>query len=368
VKIALIGTRGVPAHYGGFETAAEEIGARLAGTGHEIVVYSREQGPNRYRDMQVVHLPTIRTKYTDTLVHSTLAIAHACAARPDVAVIFNAANAPLARPLHGLRIPYAVHVDGLEWKRAKWNGVGRAYYLFAERIAVRTANALIVDSRGIEAYYADRYGAPTVYIAYGAPIRHVNDRVVEDLEALGLDLGRFHLVVARFEPENQVREILQGYTASSATFPLVVVGTAPYSDRYRQELCAIAGADSRIRMIGPIWDSDLLDATYAGCASYVHGHSVGGTNPSLLRAAGAGACCIAFDVSFNREVLREHALYFADADELRAKIEQVEVMPDHRRALSTAVRAHVEKAYDWDEIALTYEQLCEHLVTNARTR
>lgn len=368
MRIAFIGTRGVPARYGGFETAAEEIGARLAEAGHEIVVYSRKQGPNRYRDMQVVYLPTLRTKYTDTIVHSTLAIAHACVTRPDVAVIFNAANAPVARPLHGRRIPYAVHVDGLEWKRAKWSGAGRAYYLFAERIAVRTADALIADSRGIAAYYANRYGASAVNIAYGAPIRGMNDRVVANLDKLGLALDGFHLVVARFEPENHVREILQGYTASSATFPLVVVGTAPYSDRYRQELCAIARADSRIRMIGPIWDSDLLDATYVGCASYVHGHSVGGTNPSLLRAAGAGACCVAFDVSFNREVLGEHALYFADVDELRAKIEHVEAIPDARRAISIAVRAYVQELYDWDEIALSYEQLCDDLVTRRRTR
>jgi len=170
LTIAMLGTRGVPAKYGGFETAVEEVGRRLAAKGHEIIVFCRGQGPERYDGMDLVSVPALKSKALETLTHTALSILHPRARSADVAIIFNAANAPLL-PLQRLfSIPSVVHVDGLEWQRSKWGRVGRGYYKRVERLAVRWADALIADAQGIQDYYQNKFGADTHLIAYGAPI------------------------------------------------------------------------------------------------------------------------------------------------------------------------------------------------------
>jgi glycosyltransferase involved in cell wall biosynthesis len=227
----------------------------------------------------------------------------------------------------------------------------------AEQLAVRWSDALIADAPGIGTYYQQEFGATTEPIAYGAPeIAEARPGLVEQL---GLEPDGYHLVVARFEPENHVREIVDGYSRSSARLPLVVVGSAPYADRYTQEVHAVA--DSRTRFLGGVWDQDLLDALYASSRTYVHGHSVGGTNPSLLRAVGAGAATIAFDVVFNRDVLGDQAWYFSDPDGVAAAIEAAEDDAELVRSRSTAARV-IAAGYDWDDVARTYADLCERLV------
>src|SRR5690606_7170961 len=173
VRIALVGTRGVPARYGGFETAVEEIGKRLAASGHEVTVYCRRPRgsrddplPAEYLGMRLVVLPAVRSRAAETLTHTGLSVAHLCRHGTDAAFVFNAANAPLLPLLRAARIPVATHVDGLEWKRAKWSGVGRRYYRLAESLAVRWSDALIADAQGIADYYRRAFGAPTVQIAY----------------------------------------------------------------------------------------------------------------------------------------------------------------------------------------------------------
>ena len=173
LTIAMIGTRGVPAAYGGFETAVEEIGARLCERGHSVTVYCRrssDEQRHEWRGMRLVHAPAIRIKQAETLSHTALSVAHLAldrARRPDVAFVFNAANAPFVPLLQSLRVPVAVHVDGLEWKRGKWGGAGRRYYQWAEAHAVRHADALIADARGISDYYRARYSAATCTASSG---------------------------------------------------------------------------------------------------------------------------------------------------------------------------------------------------------
>src|SRR4051795_1921932 len=225
LRVALVGTRGVPARYGGFESCVEEVGRRLVERGHSVVVYCRTTPgapppPAEYLGMRLVHLPAARKRSLETLSHSALSIAHLLAHRPDAAFVFNAANAPLLPALRAARIPVATHVDGLEWKRAKWGGAGRRYYRLAESLAVRWSDALIADAEGIATYYDREFDAPTTLLTYGAPlIRPGTDRLNE----LGLERGGYHLAVARFEPENHVDLIVEGYAASEASKPLVVV-------------------------------------------------------------------------------------------------------------------------------------------------
>jgi glycosyltransferase involved in cell wall biosynthesis len=361
LSIALVGTRGVPARYGGFETAVEEVGRRLADRGHRVVVYCRtvpgaeEPPPAEYLGMELVHLPAARKRSLETLSHTALSVRHLVTHRTDAAIVFNAANSPLLPVLRAARIPVATHVDGLEWKRAKWGGTGRRYYRVAEALAVRWSDALIADAQGIADYYRDAFTAPTTLLAYGAPqIAPGSHRLAElDLEPRG-----YHLVVARFEPENHVDLIVEGYAASEAAKPLVVVGSAPYADEYTRQVHALA--DRRVRFLGGVWDQELLDQLYANCCTYLHGHSVGGTNPSLLRAIGAGAAVTAFDVDFNREVVADAGRFFRTADDVARQIDAVEADPEGTERAGQRAR-ELAAGYDWDEVAAGYEELARAL-------
>jgi glycosyltransferase involved in cell wall biosynthesis len=365
LRIALVGTRGVPAQYGGFETAVEEVGSRLAARGHHITVYCRSRtgrGPDEHLGMHLVQLPAVRTKALETLTHTAASTAHLLLRQQqDVVILFNAANAPLLPLLQSRGVPVATHMDGLEWKRAKWGHAGRRYYRMAESMAVRWSDALIADARGIADYYQQQFCAATTLIPYGAPL--LIDPPSHRLAELDVQPSRFHVVVARFEPENHVDLALQGYTRSGARHPLLVVGSAPYADRYTQRIRSLAAQDSRIRLVGAVWDQELLDQLYAHALTYVHGHSVGGTNPSLLRAMGAGTAALAYDVVFNREVLGADGLFFRDADDLSHLIDLAEAHPDDLACRGARLRGRAAEVYRWDDVADRYERLCTALAS-----
>jgi glycosyltransferase involved in cell wall biosynthesis len=363
MQIAMIGTRGVPARYGGFETCVEEVGRRLAAAGHQVRVYCRpsgvaedDEGLREYLGMELIHLPAIRRRSVETLAHTALSVLHRSLAGSDAALLFNAGNAPLLPVIKSRGIPVATHVDGLEWRRDKWGGVGRRYYRTAESLAVRWSDALIADSHGIQQYFADEFGAATNLIAYGAPI--LSDLGDDRIAEFDLAPRAYHLVVARFEPENHVREIVQGYVASPAELPLVVVGAAPYSLEYTASVRA--AADGRVKFLGALYDQDQIDQIYANALTYWHGHSVGGTNPSLLRAAGAGTFTAAMDVAFNREVLGEHGEYFTSSDGVAQLLVKTESDPVWVLDCGSSLQRSIQR-YNWDDVAHRYEDLCRRL-------
>lgn len=364
LTIAMVGTRGVPAAYGGFETAVEEVGRRLAERGHDVVVYTRgsKSREKQYLGMRVVHLPAIPVKQIETLSHTAFSALHLIfRRRPDAAFVFNAANSPFVPLLRLRRVPTALHMDGLEWRRSKWGPRGKAYYRWAEQFGVRTSDALIADAPGIADYYTHQFDVPTEMIRYGAPILDaVADARLDELE---LRPGGYHLIVARFEPENHVLEIVEGYRRSSATLPLVVVGAAPYSNKYTEQIQQAAEGDERIRLVGGVYDQELLDALYFHALTYDHGHSVGGTNPSLLRAMGAGTATIAFDVPFNREVLDGDGWFFTTPEEAARAFESSESEPERTRALGDRARVRASSAFRWDDVADAYEGLARKLAS-----
>lgn len=364
MRIAMVGTRGVPASYGGFETAVEEIGKRLVSRGHDVIVYTRvedrEKAPRQYLGMQLVPLPAARSKALETLTHTASSAAHVVAtSKPDMAFLFNAANAVYLPALRAKRIPVATHVDGLEWRRTKWGRGGRKFYRVSESLAVRYSDALIADAQGIADYYTTEFAATTDLIAYGAPIipgcdlNHLDD----DLRA-----EEFHVLVARFEPENHVLEGVSGYVESAAAHPLLVVGGAPFSEEYTQRIQAVADTDPRVRMLGPVWDQDRLDALYSGALTYLHGHSVGGTNPSLLRAMGAATATLAYDVSFNREVLGDDGRFFKRPAELAQQLNEAEANLAETIAAGQRLQRRAEQRYNWDDVTTKYEALAARLV------
>jgi glycosyltransferase involved in cell wall biosynthesis len=368
VKVTLMGTRGVPALYGGFETAVEEIGKRLASRGYDVTVYCRNPGQKlrEYEGMTLVNAPAIRHRITETLSHTTISTAHAIAKdHPDVVLLLNAGNAPLLKPLKAARIPTAIHLDGLESKREKWRGAGAKYYRWAEQAAVRWGQEVIADAQAIADYVKATYGRECVVIPYGAD---VIDPGSDLLGALGVESRGYHLVVARFEPENHVLEAVQAYRQSHDARQLLVVGSAPYSQEYVDSVKAAAKADPRIRFLGGVYDQALLDQLYANCRTYIHGHSVGGTNPSLLRAMGAGAPVLGYDVEFNREVTDGQAFFWSDAPSLTARFDAVaDGSHDHDlEQFREAGRKRITAVYQWDAVTDQYEVLIQRLAASRK--
>lgn len=352
-----MGTRGAPALYGGFETAVEEIGTRLAAKGHHVTVYCRnpDQRITEYRGMTLVNLPAIHHRMAETLSHTALSSAHAIIKdHPDVCFLMNAGNAPFIRPLKLAGIPTAIHLDGLESKREKWRGLGAKYYRWAEKSAVTNGQVLISDAQAIADHVKSQYGKDSTVIAYGAEvINPPSDRLKE----LNLAPNSYHLIVARLEPENHVLEAVVGYTRSNEDKPLIVVGSAPYSDWYIDKVKA--AADQRTRFLGGMYDQELLDQLYAHALTYTHGHSVGGTNPSLLRAMGASAPVLAFDCEFTREVTDNRALYWSTAEDYTDLLSNLN--DKELTNMGNTLQERVATTYQWDAIADQYEQLAFRL-------
>ena len=366
----MIGTRGVPASYGGFETAVEEISLRLVDRGHRVTVFCRgdSKEAREWRGLQLIDVPAVRDRRLETLSSSFASLPHLRRIKPDAAVVFNSANSPILPVVRMFGIPVAVHVDGLEWQRSKWGPVGRRYYKMAEVLAVRSRSPLIADAQGIADYYLTKYRRSTELIAYGAPLRPARPDDAALLEGHGVMPGSYHLVVSRIEPENHVREIIEGYLSSCVTSPLVFVGDNPYETPYTREVKERLLSDARVSWLGSVWDQELLDALYANCATYLHGHSVGGTNPSLLRAMGAGAPVIAWDVVFNREVAGEDATYFNDPGSLAARLEEAEKVDLKSAGVGDRLADRARVAYDWDDVTDKYEHLLTRLAAGRKGR
>jgi glycosyltransferase involved in cell wall biosynthesis len=363
MKVALLGTRGVPAQYGGFETAVEEIGTRLAERGYEVTVYCRNPGQTltEYQGMRLVNVPAVKHRMTETLSHTALSTAHAIIKdKPEVVLMMNAGNAPLLKPLSLAGIPAAIHLDGLESRREKWRGMGARYYRWAERAAVKWGDVVIADAQAIADHVQRQYGRDCTVIPYGAA---VIDPGSHRLRELALTPGTYHLIVARLEPENHVLDAVHAYRNSTESRSLIVVGSAPYAQWYIDKVRSAAGSDPRIQFTGSIYDAELLDQLYANCCTYIHGHSVGGTNPSLLRAMGAGAPVLAYDVEFNREVTAEQAFFWADAHALTEILDEVSagVFDERLRELGELGKARVRDAYQWEAVTDSYEQVISEL-------
>jgi glycosyltransferase involved in cell wall biosynthesis len=358
VRIALLGTRGIPARYGGFETFAEELSTRLAARGHEVTVYCRERSSeNPYRGVHLQYLPTIRHKYLDTVAHTFVSTLHllgyrVLGYRADVALYCNAANALFTMWPRWFGIPVALNVDGIERKRKKWNRLAKAWYLVSERLATFCPNAIVTDARAIQDYYRDRYGKVSVFIPYGAEVGPVEGTAI--LEKLGLEPQGYFLYVSRMEPENHALEVRQAFETVSTPLRLALIGDAPYARDYIRRVRETL--DARVLAPGAVYGQGYHELE-SHCFAYVHATEVGGTHPALIEAMGRGALVLYRNTPENAEVAGDAGIPF-EPEELAAKLGLALEMsePDRdtlRRKAMERVRAH----YSWDAVTDAYEQL-----------
>jgi len=286
MRIAIIGTRGIPANYGGFETLAEHLSVRLAERGHDVTVYCRKAYASHphghlYRGVRLAVLPTIRHKYFDTVIHSLLSSLHALPRRFDVILVCNAANTAVTFFPRLLGTPVAVNVDGLERKRKKWNALGRAWYRLAERLSTFLPSAIITDARTIETYYRERYGKDSTFIPYGAVTRA--EPGTEALGRFGLQPKGYMLYVSRLEPENNADLVIRAFERVASNRKLVIVGDAPYAGEYIHRLKATT--DPRVIFTGTVFGTGYHQLQ-AGAYCYVQATEVGGSHPALVEAMG----------------------------------------------------------------------------------
>lgn len=357
MRIALLGTRGIPAAYGGYETFAEELSTRLVERGHSVTVYCRQRHSSKhYRGVHLQWLPTIRNKYLDTLVHSALSTAHLLLHRYDAVLYCNAANAVFTFLPRLALMPVALNVDGIERLRKKWNRAARHWYRLSEFLATRFPTVMVTDARQIAAYYQAEYAAESVCIPYGAPVEKRDS--TEALDRIGVVPGNYWLYVTRFEPENNPLLVRQVFETIETSRHLVLVGDAPYAAAY---IAAIRDTqDPRIHIPGSIYGHGYHELQ-SHCYGYIHATEVGGTHPALIEAMGKGNLVLYLNTPENAEVAGDAGIPF-EKETLPEVLKHASRLEESElNRLRNAARQRVQRLYSWEAITTLYEELFEKL-------
>ena len=312
-----------------------------------------------HRGAQLVVLPTLKWKYADTVVHTGVSILHALFRKYDLLLICNAANSIYAWLPRIFGIPVVVNVDGIERLRRKWNRVGKAYYHLCEYLSTCLPSMIVTDAKVIERYYQDHYGAPSVFIPYGARTEKSQGR--EALEKLGLEPGEYFLYVSRLEPENNAHLVVEAFEKVRTSKKLVVVGDAPYAAKYIERVRATR--DPRILFPGAIYGEGYRQLqTHAFC--YIHATEVGGTHPALIEAMGQGSLIIANETPENSEVLGRAGILYRknDAAELARRLQEIAIKPEKYLQLRKEALERARSVYSWDSVIDRYELLFTKLL------
>jgi len=363
MRIAVLGTRGIPANYGGFETFAEALSVRLVACGHDVTVYGRSNyiktKQKMYRGVRLIVLPTIQHKYFDTPSNAFLSTLHALFKRYDILFYCNSANSffTLLPRIFGKRV--VLNVDGLEWKRAKWSWFGKAVYHMSEFLSTFFPDHMVTDAREVELYYKRKFNKKSTYIPYGATVDRVKSSEV--LDRFGIKKNHYVLYVSRLEPENNAHAVIQAFEKVKTNFKLVVVGDAPYSRDYILKLKSTR--DPRIVFTGYVFGKGYRELqSHAYC--YIQATEVGGTHPALVEAMAHGNCVLANDVPEHREVLGNAGVYFKvkNPDDLANKIQFFLEHPEEVKAYGTKAEARIKEKYTWEKVASEYERLFLKLI------
>jgi glycosyltransferase involved in cell wall biosynthesis len=386
LKLAILGTRGVPPNYGGFETFAAELSTRLVQRGHDVWVYCREERgaqsaeggaqraegrsagvalpsalsapPSDWNGVHRIILPSFGHKYLETVSHAFLSALDALHRDFDAVLVCNAANAFVLPLLRAARIPAVINVDGIERRRRKWNILGRIVYSIGEAFSVSFANAVIADAEVIASYYREQYGASPVTIPYGAdfPIEEDSDVLAQ----LSIEAERYLLYVSRFEPENNPLEVVEAYRKLNDAPPLVMLGKGLYARELVEELHRHAG--DRVMFPGALYGRDYR-TLQRNALLYIQATEVGGTHPALIEAMASGGRVLAHDTPENREVGGDAVGYFRlrPEESLSGMIREWLSNSLMREDFRTRARNRAQEKYSWDRVTDQYEALFRSL-------
>jgi glycosyltransferase involved in cell wall biosynthesis len=359
LRIALLGSRGFPHTYSGYEVFVGEVAPRLVRRGHDVIVYCRrslfEKRPKTQQGVQLIYLPSIETKVLSTPTHTLLSMFDVLFRGVDVIFVVNLVNAFHCILPRLMGKPVAINVDGMDWKRDKWGKFGKAYfYLNAKFVGRICPNGVVTDAHEMRRIYLDEFHTPNVCIAYGANPSKSTDPII--VRKYGLEPFQYYLVLSRLVPENNADLIVRAFERVRTSRVLAIAGhenyRSPFVDRLRQT------TDSRVRFIGHVGSVDHVKELHCNAYSYIHGHSLGGTNPALLTALGCGNCVLALRTPFNMEVLQNYGILFdRDPSDLAEKLQFIEDHPEIAAQYRSCAPQRICEAYTWDRITDQYEEL-----------
>ena len=369
MKIAVLGTKGIPNNYGGFEQFAEYLSRGLVKLGHEVTVYNPHYHPyagDYFEGAKIkrVYSPEKSLGGAANFLYDFLCLKDAL--KDDYDLIYEAgyhsvAISYLILGVKSIKRPLILtNMDGLEWKRSKWNTLTKKLIKVLEKIAVRNSHFLISDNVGIQSYYKSRFGCESFFLPYGADlIESFNEQHVHAYQLIPFS---YHLVVARLEPENNIEIILDGYIRSGTSLPICIVGNTQH--RYGQYLMR-KYKNPNIRFLGPIYIKPVLDSMRHFSQIYFHGHSVGGTNPSLLEAMASKCFICAHDNPFNKSILQDGALYFHGPEDIKSFLENNSLRESSFNCFEPANTAKIRNIYNWDLVIRQHDALFTKLVVNS---
>jgi glycosyltransferase involved in cell wall biosynthesis len=370
LKIAIIGSRGYPFVYSGYETFVKEVSERLVAQNIGVRVYCQKHlfstRPKNVNGVELIYMPTVQTKSLNQLVHSFFSMLHACFSKTDVILVVNAANGPFGLISLLAQKKTLINVDGLEWLRPKWKGLGAAYFKFAAKLATLFYNTIITDAEAMRQVYLQTFNTDSTVIAYGANIRHSKNP--ELISQFGLQPNEYFLIVGRLIPDNNSDLILEGFKKANSNKMLVIVGDVPYQDAYAQGMKA--NASDQILFLGYITDSEVLAELYHQSYAYLHGHEYGGTNPTMLKAMAYGCAILALDTVFNREMLEngQFGWFFQKtSDSVALYLQQAEHNPQAVQTLKEKARDGITQKYNWDEVTRAYVTVFKALMYNGKS-
>lgn len=358
MRVAIIGSRGYPYVYGGFETFVKELSERLVKQDVEVHVYCQKDlfinRPIEVKGIKLHYIPTLPQKSLNQIIHSFLSILHATFSKADVLLVVNLAAGPMGWIPKITGKKTMINVDGLEWLRPKWKGLGAKYFYFAAKLATKLYDKIITDAEAMRQVYLREFNKDSTVIAYGAP--EFKKASEKGLERFGLEKGSYYLIVGRLIPDNNADLIIKGFLKSNSTKKLVVVGDVPYSDKYASDLKSMQ--NERLIFPGYVKDQEELMAIYQHAYAYIHGHKFGGTNPAMLKAMVNNCAILALDTVFNQEMLNngEFGIFFKE-DELDVSnaLEHLESNPDKVKKLKEVVRFGLTDKYNWNSITTAYK-------------
>jgi glycosyltransferase involved in cell wall biosynthesis len=364
LRIALFGARGIPHTYSGTETFFGELAPRLAARGHEVIVYCRSslfrERPSSYRGVRLIYRPSIETKNLSTPTHTLICSVDVLFRGVDVMLISNVANAPfcILPRLFGKKV--ALNVDGVEWKRSKWGSIGRLYFYSNAQMAGKICpDGIITDAIEMQRIYQNEFGTRSVCIAYGANTEQSSDPAI--VRQYGLEPFEYYLIASRLVPENHADLIVRGFERLRTNKLLAIAGDANYRSAFVDVLKKTR--DPRVRFLGHVGNSEHVKELHCNCYGYIHGHSVGGTNPALLKAFGYSNLVLALDTPFNRPVVEGYGILFKnDPDDLATQLQRVEDDSDMAVRLRMRASQRILEQYTWEHITDQYEDYFYRLV------
>lgn len=365
MKVAMIGIRGVPARYGGLETCGEEVGARLAQRGHEVICYCRRGYPDdglpEWRGVKRIELPRLKFKATDTYSHSFLAMLHVLGQKPDVILAFNPGIATLCMIPKLLGYKVALNPDGFDWRRAKWGGVARTFIFFSAGHAARHCDQVICDAVSVRDFYAAAFHPKRepIYIPNGAEIEESTNPEV--LKQYGLEKDGYFLFLSRFVPENSCDTIIKAFEGLKTDKKLFFGGGKPEDNAYSSELKKLTN-DPRVIFPGPIYDPLHVKELHCGSYALLHGNQPGGTSLGLLKALGYGTCCVTLNTTDNAYAVKDAGVtYELSVEDLRAKLQDLLDNPDKVREYRRKAVERIREEYLWEVITDKYEAILREL-------